>query len=101
MQYTNKSGFFEIELDEFGFNVTIRTFCYLFAVYIRPRWRWDFDLKNVGWYFYQKVRSGFGFLRIEYINYAKSTYHRKEVRRKAIYRDMRFWRIFFRKGEKE
>lgn len=100
MQYTNKTEFFEIELDRFSFSFTINTFCQLFAVYIYPRWRWDFDFKKVGWYFYQKVRFGFGCIGIEYINYTKSTY-RKEAISKAIYRDMRFWRLFHRKGENE
>lgn len=99
MQYTSKTEFFEIELDRYGFNFTIRTFCQLLGVWIYPRWLWEFELKQVGWYFYQKVRFGFGFIGIEYINHTKSTY-RKEAISKGIYIDMRFWRLFLRKGEK-
>lgn len=100
MRYISKTEFFEIEVDEFSLHFSIRTFCLLLGVWIYPRWLWEFEFKQVGWYFYQKVRFGFGFIGIEYINNAKTTY-RKEAISKVIYGDMRLWRLFRRKGEKD
>lgn len=100
MRYTSKSEFFEIELDGFRLHFTITTFGHRLGVWIYRRWLWEFDFKKVGWCFYQKVCFGFGCIGIEYINGARTTY-RETPRSYAVYRDMRFWRIFFRKGVKQ
>lgn len=99
MRYTNKTEFFEIELDGFHLHFTIRTFWQVLGVWIYRPWQWELAFEKVGWYFYQKVGFGFGLIGIEYINHAKTTYW-KEPKSQIIYRDMRFWRLL-RKGENE
>lgn len=100
MWYINESECFEIELEHSRLHFTITTFCQLLGVWIHSRWQWDFEYKRVGWYFYQKIRFGFGFIGIEYLNYTKRTYW-KDPKRYFLDRDMRFWRIFFREEQKD
>jgi hypothetical protein len=99
MWYINESECFEIDLDRSRLYFTITTFWLLLGVGIDRRWRWGFEFKKVGWRFYQKVRFRFGVIGFEYLNYARRTC-RKEVKSQVIYRDMRFWRLFLRKGGK-
>lgn len=91
MWYENESECFEIDLDKRGLHITITTPFQLIGVSVHRRWLWEFDFKKVGWYFYQKVRFGFGFIGFEYLNYARGTY-REKVKSQSIYRDMRFWK---------
>lgn len=77
--WKNSTGRFRVHIDghlRFEFftgDVTFGLWLYpWFSTYLEAKW--------VAWWFYSKLRFGWGFWGIEYINHARSTYHSDRVR---------------------